>query len=82
MKRTTKDIALPSNAAERDSTGVIPIVEAENTVIASDMPRFPGVIPIRIARFAIDERNSAEANEISIPKVRNCKYSIKVESKI
>ena len=71
INNTTNETALPNSAAESDWAGVIPIVRAEKTVIASPTPKFPGVIPIRIERFPIAERKRADAIGISIPKTLN-----------
>lgn len=47
----------------------MPIIAAENTKIASPIPRFPGVIAIKIDRLPIDEMNNALKKLISMPKI-------------
>ena len=59
MKRTTKETARPRRVADKLSIGVIPIVAAENTIIASFIPRFPGVIERIIPRDEIEVKNIA-----------------------
>lgn len=43
MNKIMKDISLPRIVADRDAKGVIPIVFAEKTIIASEIPKFAGV---------------------------------------
>ena len=53
IKRTRMDIALPISEAERDMCGGIERVDAEKTVIASEIPRPAGVIETRMLKELI-----------------------------
>ncbi len=48
MNNIIRETALPSSATDRDCVGVIPIVNAENTDIASFIPKPAGVIATMI----------------------------------
>ena len=47
----------------------IPIMFAEKTFIASPIPRFPGVIATRIAKFEMADMNRAFVIPMSIPNM-------------
>ncbi len=57
MNNTIRETALPSSATERDCVGVMPIVRAENTDIASFIPKPAGVKASRIPREPMDIQN-------------------------
>ena len=53
IKRTRMDIALPMSDAEREMCAGIERVDAEKTVIASEIPKPAGVIETRMPREII-----------------------------
>ena len=73
MNNTIRDTALPRSATERDCVGVMPIVRAEKTAIASFIPKPAGVIATMIPREPIDIQNKHSASPTSIPNTLNCK---------
>ena len=77
INKTIIDITLPKIAAESDWVAEIPIVNAENTVIASEIPKPAGVIATRIPMDPIDDMNKQEMNVTGIPNTWNWRYIIK-----
>ena len=59
MKIIKRLIALPRMVAATASVNPIPIIAAENILIASPIPRLPGVMDTRIAMLPIDAINNA-----------------------
>ena len=68
MKRIKNWTNLDKMAADREYIGEIPIVCAEKTVIASEIPRFAGVNEITKAIPPIEAKNKVFMKVICIPK--------------
>jgi len=82
MNRTTRETARPNSAAERDCAGVIPIVAAEKTMIASLIPKLAGVTASKIPSEVIEVKNKDFVKLISIPKTLNWRKRTYTEPKI
>ena len=68
VNRIINCINLPRIAADKECTGEIPIVCAEKTVIASEIPRFAGVNEMISETPPIELRNNVFMKLICIPK--------------
>ena len=68
MNINSKPTALPIIVAATACVNSIPTKLAENTLIASPIPRFPGVMAITMDKLLMDAMNNAFVNSISIPR--------------
>lgn len=68
MNIISKPIARPIIVAATACVSSIPTKLAENTLIASPIPKFPGVMAITMDKLLIDAINNAFMNSISIPR--------------
>lgn len=67
MKITIILTILPKIVTDKDWAGVIPIIKAENTAIASFIPNPEGVICIKMLNIPIVERKTAFSIVSSTP---------------